>query len=337
MSNKIGKTIDKKTLNVFVKLTKNKSKEKIKEKERKANKPLSKEEKKLIIRNVAKKTRGRAVIISMFALGAVSGMKTQNLLNSADEKGVRIEQTDEGREAIVDLENIDKVTIKGLNSVEDTENTGIFVEKGKDKFLQSLKVDVNEIDVNEKAESEAKIEVNSLSNSGEVLNYIKEVYIKEYNEKNGTNMTVDNLELYKDRLDTLYKDTAQNGDQIIRTTSDKTEVGNTLLDSDVGIVTATIRDKDGSCVSKEKMTYNNGKYVAVYDEDEDVKKYKGNTLTNLKGVVFNGIDYYGAFIDSESDIYKNRFIESVGEYKKQQIDNIVNKSQKINEDNEETR
>ena len=337
MSNKIGKAIDRKTLNVFVRLTKNKAKEKIKEKERKTKKELSKEEKISIIKGVDKRTRGRAVLISMFALGAFSGMGTQNLLNSANQKGVQIEQTSEGKEAIVDLENIDKVTIKGFDGIEDTENKGVFVEQSKNEFIQSIKVDVNEIDVNERAESDAKTEVDSLTNSDEVLNYLKGIYIKEYNEEHGTNITVDNLELSKGRLDTLYKDIAQNGDQIIRTTFDKDVKENALLNSDMGIVTAIIRNDNGECISKEKMTYNNGKYVTVYEEGQEVKKYNDNTLTNLKGVIYNGIDYYGAFIDSESDIYKNRLIESVSEYKKQQVNNIIDNSQKINEDNEETR
>lgn len=324
MSSKIGKIIDRKTLKVFVKLTKNKAKEKIKEKQEKIQRKLTRDEKKIIIKNIAKRTRGRAAIISMFALGTLSGMKAQNLLNSANEKGIQIEQTDNGKEAVVDLNEIDKVTIKGLDSLADTENTGIFVEEENNGFLQSLKVDINEITANEKIRSEAEKEVNNLNNSDEVLDYMKEIYVKEYNEKNGTNLTIDNVELYKGRGDTLYRDTAENGDSIIRTTSDKYAIGKTELDSEIGIVRATIKDDNGRNISKEMMTYDNGKYVTVYSENQVVEEYNENALTELKGITFNGIDYYGAFIDSDKDTYKNRFINSVENYKKEQINEIAN-------------
>ncbi len=337
MSSKIGKTIDRKTLNVFVKLTKNKSKEKIKEKQEKIQRELTREEKKTIIKNVAKKTRGRAAIISMFAIGAFSGMKTQNLLNSANEKGIQIEKTSDGKEAVVDLNEIDKVTIKGLDSLEDTENTGIFVEEEKNGFLQSLKVDVNEITANENIRSEAEKEVNNLNNSDEVLAYMKEAYVKEYNEKNGTNLTIDNIELYKGRGDTLYRDTAENGDEIIRSTSEKYVIEKTTIDSEIGIVTARIKNNDGKYISKESMTYDNGKYVTVYTKDQKVDKYSENTLAELKGITFNGIDYYGAFTDAEKDTYKSRFIDSVENYKKDQINEIANIESETNNKDEETR
>lgn len=337
MSSKIGKAIDRKTLNIFVKLTKNRSKEKIKEEQEKFQRKLSREEKRKIIRNVAKRTRGRAVIISMFALGAISGMKTQNLLNSADEKGIQIEKTSDGKEAVVDLNEIDKVTIKGLEDLEKTEDTGIYVEQEKNGFLQSLKVDVNEITANENIRSEAEKEVNNLNNSDEVLAYMKEAYVKEYNEKHGTNITVDNLELYKGRGNTLYRDIAENGDEIIRSTSEKYVTEKTTIDPEIGIVTARIKDNDGKYISRESMTYDNGKYVTVYNKDQKVDKYSENTLAELKGITFNGIDYYGAFTDAEKNTYKSRFIDSVENYKKNQINEIANVESETNNKYEETR
>lgn len=337
MSSKIGKAIDRKTLNIFVKLTKNRSKEKIKEEQEKFQRKLSREEKRKIIRNVAKRTRGRAVIISMFALGAISGMKTQNLLNSADEKGIQIEKTSDGKEAVVDLNEIDKVTIKGLEDLEKTEDTGIYVEQEKNGFLQSLKVDVNEITANENIRSEAEKEVNNLNNSDEVLAYMKEAYVKEYNEKHGTNITVDNLELYKGRGNTLYRDIAENGDEIIRSTSEKYVTEKTTIDPEIGIVTARIKDNDGKYISRESMTYDNGKYVTVYNKDQKVDKYSENTLAELKGITFNGIDYYGAFTDAEKNTYKSRFIDSVENYKKNQINEIANIESETNNKYEETR
>lgn len=364
MSNKLAKKMDRKTLDIFVAITRKKSSKKIEEKrqmkikneihekEKEENRKLTKQEKKaiskstkltssernVIIKNVAKKTRKIAAVAGLFGMGILSGVTGTKLLNPANDKGVQIEKSDEGKEVKIDLNEVDKVTIKGLEDNEKDNQGSVYVEKEENSFLQSIKVEANEVSGNENLYESAKEEVEQLKNSDEVLKYMKKLYVERYNERNGTNITEKNVELFKGRGDTIYVDTAKNGDEIVRTNgSTKYEGDNYQLYSQIGIVSATIRDDNGNFVKKEKMTYNNGKYVQVYDKDEVVEANTGNTLTDLKGITFNGIDYYSAFVDDEKEIYEDRLIDSVKEYKKEKINKILNNNYQYTNDTYQTK
>ncbi len=326
MSGKLKRAINNGTLSIFIGLTKEGARDKQKEWRKKLGRDLTDEENYKIVRSEARKARGKVALVGMFGIGVLSGMKGANLLNEANNRGIEKNQ----QEITVDLNETheDNLIIKGL------ENSNVYVRQEKDfkdglKYDYDVQVNSNEINYSEDLFESAQTEVDNLNNSQEVLDYIKQIYVNEYNEQNNTNITIDNVKLYKTRDNDLYIDEAENGDKIVRIT-DHYEGDKRTLNPEIGEVTAVIIDGENTIT--ERMTYYDGKYVPLYSENENVKENKENTLTKLGGVTFNGIDYYGAFVDKEKGTYKNRFIDSVREYKQTQIDRILNKN--LNEENE---
>lgn len=304
---------EKKRRGIFVKLTREKSKEDIRElreKRLREGKDITKKEKHEIIRKNAKRAKIKTIIYAMGAGLFISGAKTANLLNEINER------------------NKTEITVDA-----DQYKNGIYINNVKEDknklFVNGLKVDLEEVDLNEQIEINARAEVNNLKNSDEVLIYIKQIYADEVNERNPKGrekVTADDILLRKQRayID-LYRDRAKNGDMIIREVyGDKGRV-----DTARGLMSARVNYRDGEESESESAIWDIDSYKKVYSKDEEVEQDKESILVDIGGIIENGIDYYSGFIDeNESDIYKNRLINSVIEYKKSKIKEITQKPTK---------
>ena len=175
------------TLKIFVILTRKKAREAIKQKSKTLKRKLERHEKREIIEKVAKTTRGRAMLLSAFSLGAIGGVGGTIALNEA--------RTPDIKKNI----SIDYSSIK-INNVE---------ENNRDIFINGIKVDFKEITYIEKIEREAKDEVYNLETSDNVLKYIKSIYKEEYNEKYNANISNDDISIYKTRQTPLLTDKAE--------------------------------------------------------------------------------------------------------------------------------
>lgn len=180
-------------------------------------------------------------------------------------------------------------------------------------------------------------------NSQEVLEYIKEIYVEQYNEKNNEDITIDNVSLTKKTEHiALYKDEAKNGDTIIRNTSSykaKEEGIHSLVNSTM--ILAEINTEDG--LEKEMMTNYNGEYVTVYNSFEEVEQYVQNALSSVGEVMQTGVDTAISMNQQETskevkEDYKEKFISAVSKYKNQkQQERLTAKNQNIQQQETEDR
>ncbi len=325
MGNKITKAIDKKTLDIFVSLTRKKAKEEIAKYQNKLTRKLTNEEKHLITKKVAKRTRGKAAVISIFALGIFTGMKTDNLLEASKSKGI-----DNKEEITIDAEELNKDI-----SIDNVTND-------REIFINGIKVELNEIENNEKALSNVKEQINNLSNPEESLEYLKESYVNEYNKENDEKITKDNVTFHIGDGNVLYSDQAENGDTIVRkcTEYEYREMGNIGLPGDYKkrVIEVTIKIDENK--QTERFTYEDGKYVHVYEKDEQVRSDYQTTATKMGKVLNYGLNYYSVLENKEKNSWedvqeaKQDFIDSILEYKQLEDvkDNFENLLQTENQD-----
>lgn len=353
MGNKITRTIDKKTLDIFVKLTRKTAKKEIQKREEKYDRKLTKEEKSNVIKRVARRTRGRVALVSMFALVSFTGMQSKNLLNERNYRGIYNNQ----EEVSTDAEEIDNKKIS-INNVSDN----------RELFINGLKVETSEIEESKNMEQEntnTKVyssnnlikqeelennnfddikenieeEINNLDTSDEILEYIKNLYVNEYNSLNNANITANDIRFEQIQRGVLYHDKAENGDDIVRNCQESEYEGIGIpVQTDLKMVNCIIQN-DGF-IEKQSVTnnYGSGEYVSVYSKDEKVEKADVTPLNKLGGVIDNGIDYYSAIKNNntqELNIYKGRFINSLVEYKQSEINNSLVNNEQINETSEE--
>lgn len=314
MGNKITKAIDKKTLDIFVSLTRRKAKEEITKSQSKLKRKLTNKEKHLSAKKAAKKTRGKAVVISMFVAGIFTGMKANNLLEAARSKGI-----DNKEEITIDAEELNKDI-----SIDNVTND-------REIFINGIKVELNEIDNNEKDLSNIKEEINNLNNPEEVLDYLKEFYVNEHNKENDEKITKDNVTFHIGDGGVLYSDQAENGDTIVRrcTEYEYREMGNIGLPSDYKKRVIEVIIKIDENKQTERFTYEDGKYVHVYEKDEQVRSDYQTTATRMGKALNYGLNYYSALENKEKNSWevKQDFIDSILEYK--QLEDVKDNSENL--------
>lgn len=179
-------------------------------------------------------------------------------------------------------------------------SVGAFVHKNDTKQLPAPQVieianeEENAISKEEEFRNSLKLtqeqEMDGLETSEEVLNYIKEIYVEEYNKNNNETVTVEDISLYGQSQDTLlYKDFAQDGNEIIRRTtkSQEGEIDSIKLINNKVIV-AEIQTQEG--LKKEQATKYIGEYVPVYYQSVEVEDASKNSLCEVGDIVSKGIN-----------------------------------------------
>lgn len=304
---------------------KNRMREVERQREKQGKEPWTEEQRKRYIKWETKKelrkSKIRAVIVALVGTNIFS-VGTTALLN---EKNSDIKKSN--NEISIDVKNKDK-DVKIKNMPDD-----------KNIFINGIKVNTEELKKKEEEDNElvnnVKKDIESLETKEEILNYVKDIFVDEYNKQNNDNINRDQISFYKTRqTEYVYEDRAENDDKILR----KEYVNNKdkeCLDTEKGVITATI-DKGETTFYEAIMNYNN-KFQTVYDYDKTVEKYEDNVLVKVGDVVDKGIDWSTAKEQKENDWtvnnkYKQRFIDAVKEYKERQIEEI--RQPRINSDYE---
>ncbi len=205
------------------------------------------------------------------------------------------------------------------------------IDDGRKEFVKGLTVEVkptiSEEKENLQIRNSIENEIEELETPEEVLNYIKEIYIKEYNEQNNENYTSEQLKLRKARNEEkLHLDTATNGETIIKEGYEK----DNYVDTEAGIITVSI-DGDNNYINEKIVNYGHG-YKTVYPKDAIVDKYEDNLLVDLAPVVDSGIDWSVAMDKEENseeikEEYKKRLIDSVTEYETEKTNENIQQNE----------
>ena len=306
----------KKKLDIFIAMTRGQSKLDIKRKEMRTGRKLERFEKREIIERNARRMKAKIFGLSLITLGLFAGVGGTRLLEEGKENRIKLTQN----EATIDASKLEKENINIEN-----------LDDKKQVFINSLKVDENELTQNEAISETIENEIDSLYTSGQTLDYIKDIYAKQYNENNQSNINKDNVVLYKTREPQLYKDTAQNGVEIYRISKEREYPCN--VQSEAGVIKAQILDENKKIIKEERITqdYITGEYIVIYDEEEPVTEIEDTTLKQLGGIVSNGIDLYTAQKYQEESkgqnhavvTYKKRLKADIKEYKADRIKQIV--------------
>ncbi len=281
---------------------------------------LSKEEEKRVIRKVTKeekrKTKTKAILIALGLMTATTGIEGVALLNSG-EKGVSSTK----KEITIDMDKAEK-------------DINVINLKNRKVFIEGLEVETNkeeniEVENKELKENVTK-EVEALETQEDILDYLKQFYINEYNKENQTQFTYENVKFRKTReIGSFFKDEANDGTKIIRT-KEKDDKTQRDVDITAGVVSATITDND-KIISIEKVLNENNEYKRIYNRNENVETYKDNLLVKTGKIIDKGIDWNVAIEQTETEesvkeAYKQRFIDAIVEYKENQIEKISTSS-----------
>lgn len=281
---------------------------------------LSKEEEKRVIRKVTKeekrKTKTKAILIALGLMTATTGIEGVALLNSG-EKGVSSTK----KEITIDMDKAEK-------------DINVINLKNRKVFIEGLEVETNkeeniEVENKELKENVTK-EVEALETQEDILDYLKQFYINEYNKENQTQFTYENVKFRKTReIGSFFKDEANDGTKIIRT-KEKDDKTQRDVDTTAGVVSATITDND-KIISIEKVLNENNEYKRIYNRNENVETYKDNLLVKTGKIIDKGIDWNVAIEQAETEesvkeAYKQRFIDAIVEYKENQIEKISTSS-----------
>lgn len=280
--------------------TTNEIRKRIQIKEEKLNRELTKKEINQITKSVKRKVARENFIRGAFlSIGLLLGAGGQKLLPEGENK----QQT----ETQIDIENPDQ----------------------RKEFLESLSVKIDptvlrEVLQEEEMRENVEEEISQLQTKDAVLDYIKDIYINEYNEQNGTNYTKDQLAFSKTRNGAvLHDEQAQNGDYIIKEGYEK----HNYVDTEAGVIKATIKADDKAITESVLNTGND--YKTIYSENEQVDKYEDNFLAKMGPLVDYGIDF-STVVEQEDrseeskNEYKSRFVNAVNYYKNQEVNKMIN-------------
>ena len=258
-----------------------------------------------IRKKVGNKIRRRMAvrgILATLGLSAVfgAGMKTQNLLNEAKNKGIT--QTEE-------MITIDAMEVgKDINIKIDSENIN-----ARKTFINGVQVGKDDIKEN------IKKEIEQLNTRQDVLKYIKNMFINENDYKN---LKESDIEIHKNQSDIrVYKDKAKNGDDILRC-----EYGSERYEK--GVYTIDIATEKG--LEKQKIARDwNDNSVRIYNSNEVVEGYSENEMSKLGNIIMQGTDYAIAIGEEKNDvteknIYKEKLVNAISEYREEKIEKIKN-------------
>lgn len=192
----------------------------------------------------------------------------------------------------------------------------------RQEFLERIAYET----IEEQLETSTEQEINKLKTPEEVLEYIKEIYVSEFNKNNKEPITVDDVSFSKNKSDiVIYNDKAKNGDEILRYCSESRAKRNGIrIDGDKSVITAYNGQKT------EKVAWNsNGEAQTVYLYTDQVEKDEKTTLQSVAEVVLAGIAMMDSMEQKNNNSwevnreYKQRLIDAVKNYKNEQIEEII--------------
>ena len=274
---------------------------------------LSREEKIALRHKYAKKNaqkaKVRTFLIALSISSGIGGAMIHGLLNPGVE-GVTQNKT----ETVVDLDQIPTDSIEIVGSK-------------REEFVKSLAAEANDKEL----ESNIEQEIANLKTPEAVLEYIKNMYVQEYNQNSNEDISTEDIKLSKNTYDiVIYKDEAQNGEQILRYCSEsQAQENNIAIDGDKCIVSVHIQNENIN--TRERVAYDDTtkQFETVYRMDEEVIQNEETTLGNVAEVILAGINMSTSMEQKDNNsyeinhTYKQRFIDAIKNYRTEQIEEII--------------
>lgn len=278
----------------------------INEKREESGRPLlTKVQEKSVARKVVKREKRKRMLAAIGLTALVSG-GTVALLNPGT-KGVEQNKN----EITVDAEKAGKnVNVKNLSD--------------REVFIEGIKVSNEKLEeINDTTLEDTVVkEVESKKTPDEVLDYLKDIYIQEYNDEYKTDFDRSNVsEIYRTREDNgffLVKDRDQNGNEIIRYKNEY-DSKDDKVDISGGLIKVTVTDENSKII-QEVLNDGNNNYTGIAN-------YDNKALEKVEKIMDTGITWKDSMDNQQTDSkikrgYKRNFIKSIVEYKENQIEEI---------------
>lgn len=213
-------------------------------------------------------------------------------------------------------------------------------ESERDIFVNGIKVDVEQ-QQNNQLKEEIENELEKLESKEEVLEYVKAIYVQEYNQNNGTQISIDDVSFYKQALNVVvYNDKAENGDEILRYCGENEAKELEIpIDGEKPIISVSVKNEGKTVREQVALNEKTGEFQNVYSQNEEVKEDVNTTLEGIPEVVLTGVNVYISMDEENTysqvkDLYKERFVDALIEYKQQnnkqmEKENLVNGTNEI--------
>ena len=266
---------------------------------------MTKAQEKSVARKVVKREKRKRMLAAIGLTALVSG-GTVALLNPGT-KGVEQNKN----EITVDAEKAGKnVNVKNLSD--------------REVFIEGIKVSNEKLEeINDTTLEDTVVkEVEDKKTPNEVLDYLKDIYIQEYNNEYKTNFDRSNVsEIYRTKEDNgffLVKDRDQNGNEIIRYKNEY-DSKDDKVDISGGLIKVTVTDENSKIIQKVLNDGNNN-YTGIAN-------YDNKALEKVEKIIDTGITWKDSMDNQQTDSkikrgYKRNFIKSIVEYKENQIEEI---------------
>lgn len=263
-----------------------------------------------VVKQESKRRKIKALIAALGLTSAISIGEGVALLNPGND-GVDKSK----HEITIDAGEVEKdIKIKNMGD--------------RNVFIDGIKVNQEDLGKDQEATLEENVEkeVEKLKTSVEVIEYLKTVYANEYNEEYNTNVNKENVEITKNREGiSLVEDKDENGNDIIRNINKNDPEDIKTVDIESGVVTAKVYDENKNMLSIQQVL-NDGKnnYKGIEDSEN-------NVLIKVGKILDKGIDWSTSIDQKDTDEkikqnYKKQFIDSIVEFKENQIEEIKTES-----------
>lgn len=263
-----------------------------------------------VVKQESKRRKIKALIAALGLTSAISIGEGVALLNPGND-GVDKSK----HEITIDAGEVEKdIKIKNMGD--------------RNVFIDGIKVNQEDLGKDQEATLEENVEkeVEKLKTSDEVIKYLKTVYANEYNEEYNTNVNKENVEITKNREGiSLVEDKDKNGNDIIRNINKNDPEDIKTVDIESGVVTAKVYDENKNMLSIQQVL-NDGKnnYKGIEDSEN-------NVLIKVGKILDKGIDWSTSIDQKDTDEkikqnYKKQFIDSIVEFKENQIEEIKTES-----------
>ena len=194
----------------------------------------------------------------------------------------------------------------------------------REVFIEGIKVSNEKLEeINDTTLEDTVVkEVESKKTPDEVLDYLKDIYIQEYNDEYKTDFDRSNVsEIYRTREDNgffLVKDRDQNGNEIIRYKNEY-DSKDDKVDINGGLIKVTVTDENSKII-QEVLNDGNNNYTGIAN-------YDNKALEKVEKIMDTGITWKDSMDNQQTDSkikrgYKRNFIKSIVEYKENQIEEI---------------
>ena len=263
-----------------------------------------------VVKQESKRRKIKALIAALGLTSAISIGEGVALLNPGND-GVDKSK----HEITIDAGEVEKdIKIKNMGD--------------RNVFIDGIKVNQEDLGKDQEATLEENVEkeVEKLKTSVEVIEYLKTVYDNEYNEEYNTNVNKENVEITKNREGiSLVEDKDENGNDIIRNINKNDPEDIKTVDIESGVVTAKVYDENKNMLSIQQVL-NDGKnnYKGIEDSEN-------NVLIKVGKILDKGIDWSTSIDQKDTNEkikqnYKKQFIDSIVEFKENQIEEIKTES-----------